>query len=146
MGATRLTPTLWVVGALLALQTLAGCTSRACTLIGASSSGVGVTTQGLPRSAPLVVEVCVGRTCTTATSTGDSTARILVGNAAITSDGPTDLTVAIRSMDGKVVMPVTHVVTHPRKYQPNGPDCEPTVYVADVSAGSSGVVEVSPPG
>ena len=145
MDATRLTPTLWVVGALLAMQALTGCTSRACTLIGASS-GVGVTTLGLPRSAPLVVEVCVGATCTTATSMAGSTARIFVDNAAITSDEPTDLTVGIRTQDGTAVVPVTHVVTHPRKFQPNGPSCEPTVYVSAVTAGVSGVVETAPPG
>ncbi len=145
MDAKRLTPTLVVAGALLAVQTLSGCTSKGCTDIGARSH-VGVTTLGLSRSAPLVVEVCVGTTCTTATSMAGSTARIFVDNAAITSDGPTDLTVGIRTQDGKAVVPVTHVVTHPRKFQPNGPSCEPTVYVSAVTAGVSGVVETGPPG
>lgn len=143
MNATRSTPTLLVVGALLVLQTLAGCASKSCTAIGAFS-GVGVTTLGLPRSAPIVVEVCVSTTCTTTTSVADSTAPVFVENPAVTSDGPTDLTVAIRSQDGKTLVPVTHVVTHPRKHQPNGPDCEPTVYVVDVTAGVTGVVETGP--
>lgn len=143
MNATRLKPTLLVVGALLALETLAGCTSKSCTVIGAPS-GVGVTILGLPRSAPLVVEVCVSTTCTTTTSAADSTAPVFVENAAVTSNGPTELTVAIRNQDGKTVVPVTHLVTHPRKHQPNGPDCEPTAYVADVTAGVRGVVETGP--
>lgn len=143
MKARRLTPTLLVIGALLALETLAGCTAKSCTAIGASS-GVGVTTLGLPRSAPLVVEVCVSTTCTTTTSVADSTAPLFLVNDAVTSDGPTALTVAIRSQDGKTLVPVTHLVTHPRKHQPNGPDCEPTVYVADVTAGVRGVVETDP--
>jgi hypothetical protein len=143
MKAMRLKPTLLGVGALLAVQTLAGCSSISCTTIGASS-GVSVATPSLPRSAPLVIEVCVGTTCTTNTSVADVTMPLFVVNDALTSEEPTDLTVAIRSKDGKTLVPATHVVTHPVKHQPNGPDCQPTAYVVAVTAGVKGVVETRP--
>ena len=45
---------------------------------------------------------------------------------------------------GKTVVPVTHLVTHPRKHQPNGPACEPTADVTDIAVGFTGVVETGP--
>lgn len=129
-------------GALALVAVLTGCsafTPTGCRLVGAES-GVTVTVAGAPPQ-PFTVEVCVADRCSSSPSLQSTTDPVFVQNAGLVSSRPTVIVVTVRASDNTIVIPAQRATVTPQKLQPNGPDCEPTVWVAEVTVtpGSSSV-------
>jgi hypothetical protein len=124
------------LGFLLALSPLVGCT-KACTAVGASSGvtfNVSQITAGL--TGRIQVRACVERSCVTRLQ---SAARWSLLSVAPGIEGPGSRSVhlTIRDVSGETVFDATTEVQL-QTFQPNGPHCDPTVYVAAVSATTDG--------
>lgn len=117
---------------------LAGCQpdsrERLCTLIG-GDSGVAITFDDVREAHPSIrftVEACVNDQCETAKFSQSQTAVIRVLDESMDAT-PVDVTLTITGEGVGPVFNGTTTVT-PQKRQPNGPDCEPTVFNASVQA------------
>ena len=123
--------------ALVGLALTSACEQpRACTEIGAAN-GVNVSVDGADRSQDLVVEACVETACSSGTLFADDTGGAFVDLAGIDSTDPVEVTVAVRTQTGQVLVPATKVRSTPRSVQPNGPGCDPTAYQAAVTVAVS---------
>ena len=122
-------------GALALVAALSGCgafTPHGCTAIGADP-GVTVTLAGNGWTVPLTVEVCVTDNCSSSPAVTSTAHAIFIRNTGLTSRKPTDVVITVRAEDGTILAPPTHSIVSPNEFQPNGPGCEPTVWVAAVT-------------
>lgn len=119
-------------GALVLVAALSGCvafTPHGCTAIGADS-GVTVTLAGNGWAGPLTIEVCVAEKCSSSPVITGTAEAVFVRNTALTSSKPTEVVITVRVQDGSLLAPATPSTVRPTELQPNGPHCEPTVWVA----------------
>src|SRR3954449_9627603 len=117
--------------ALVVVALTGGCSRTACTAVGAES-GVSVAISGQGRAEPLRVTACVEGHCSDTSAQG-ADGPIFIANSRVTSERPTRVTVTVRRQSGAVLVPVRETTVTPKRVQPNGPDCDPTAYVATVS-------------
>lgn len=132
MGCVRHRRAASTLATVLAVLTMggAGC-QRGCTQIG-GESGVVVFIAGEGRTGPVVVDVCVRDVCASASAAGTE-GPVYVMTREVESDDPVEVVVTVRRQDGTVLVPATRATVVPERYQPNGPECEPTVYSATVT-------------
>lgn len=107
---------------------LTGCAGN-CTIMGADP-GVMVTLSGSGWEAPLTVQACVASACRSLPAVRDTKNAVFIRNAGVASGRPTDVVVTVYAQDGAVAVPATRTRVTPTKLQPNGPDCDPTVWIA----------------
>jgi len=117
--------------AVVVVALMGGCSSTACTAIGAES-GVSVDISGQGRGEPITATACVEGHCSD-TSVQEADGPIFIANSKVTSEEPTRVTVTVRRQSGAVLVPSRETTVTPKRVQPNGPDCDPTAYVATVS-------------
>jgi hypothetical protein len=133
-----------VLVAAFALETGRGPWQHSCTLIGADS-GVVVGFEDVSNAHPrqrLRIEACVNDACTTRETTrGKAPTLVTVGGESLHNETPVEVAVKISDESGRLVFDDRATVT-PTKKQPNGPDCEPTVWVGRVLATVGGDLAV----
>ena len=119
-----------------------------CTEIGADSGVIFDldVVEGLAESnLPVRIHACVERTCVTRTTTrSDGPGRpafVHVLAPSLSHEGPVRVLLQITDWSGQRVFDASNTV-RVRKYQPNGPACEPTAYVASVTATAHGELQV----
>ena len=122
------------IAALAIIVTLTGCSStQSCTAVGLAPNGVNVQVKGagLAQLAGAVFEVCTPRTCTSITrGAADDEPTTGVSNSGINSTKAVAVSVTVRDVHGRVIVPTSRLTVVPIKAQPNGPDCAPTGYSA----------------
>jgi hypothetical protein len=124
---------------------LAGCGENAtfCNSIGAVS-GVGFVFSEVVAAHPgevLRVEACVEDTCETLRATERRPHNgIRVAPDLLRGGSPVTVTLTISTTDGDIVYQ-GRLTVQPVKSQPNGPDCPPTDWVADVVASGTDVLQ-----
>ena len=109
-----------------------------CTAIGADDGvEVGFDDVGMPASGELSITACVEGRCGTQAYHATRLIRVAehglfvaVPNVPVDSD----VTIAVRIAANSRKVFAGSTVAHTRKFQPNGPDCEPTVWHARVVA------------
>ncbi|GAA2027714.1 hypothetical protein GCM10009740_16720 [Terrabacter terrae] len=119
-------------GALALVAPLTGCTAfipQGCTAIGADS-GVTVTLAGNGWIGPLTIEVCVAENCSSSPAITRTAEPVIVRNTGLTSTKPTEVVITVRGQGGSLLAPAMRSTVRPTELQPNGPQCEPTVWVA----------------
>ena len=92
-----------------------------------------MTLAGRGWNVPLTVEVCVAGRCTFEPSVTSTAEPIYISNPGVTSGAPTEVTVTVRRQGLEALVAATKTTVLPTKIQPNGPDCEPTVWRAAVT-------------
>ena len=93
----------------------------------------------------LRVEACVEETCETRRATQQSPHNGMVLAPALLQDsGPVPVTLTISSTDGGIVYQ-GRLTVHPVKSQPNGQNCPPTAWVANVFASGTDELEQRDP-
>lgn len=126
---------LGLAGIASAAIALAGCGSLApvsCTAVGAEP-GVQVTFAGNGWKVPVSVEVCVAGQCAVEPSVASTTEPLFVMNRGLVSGSPTPVRVTVRRQGSEALVAAQTTRVAPTTYQPNGPDCEPTVWRASVT-------------
>ena len=107
-----------------------------CTLIGAES-GVFLRFSSVTSKyarEPLTIDACADTDCEHLEATkGRRVGAIHVGKESVSDGSPVRVELTIRRSDGSEVFHGTTVVT-PRNFQPNGPNCAPSVWTAAVEA------------
>lgn len=124
-----------LASALSFMVSLSGCTAltpTACTAIGAES-GITIALAGHKWAGSLTFEVCVGDLCSSSLPEESPIAELFVQNAGLISSQPTGVVVTVRDSGSAPVEPAQRTTVIPKKSQPNGPDCEPTVWQAAVA-------------
>lgn len=122
-------------GAVALVAALSGCsafTPHGCTVIGADP-GVTVTLAGTGWMVPLTVEVCAAESCSSTPAVTSTADPLFVRHAGLTSGRPTDVVVTVRAQDDTILAPATRFRVSAHEFRPNGPGCEPTVWVASVT-------------
>lgn len=123
---------------LFVLTALACTIPRECTAIGAEP-GVTFYLRDILTDRPVTVRVCVEDRCLTRRAKVGLWEMIFVRDSTLT--GPRDVDVAIT-----VVRPLAQVTlvdesgtVQARRYQPNGPGCDPVVFAASVEVSDDGI-------
>jgi hypothetical protein len=130
-------PTL-LVPLFLVLGLLSGCAGpHNCTLAGATS-GVTFHLDAILKGArsPIQATACVEAKCVPVTISPGNGTLVVVNDPSLTSVRPVAATLTVFAADRQIFNGSTSVQLH--KLQPNGPDCDPTVYVASVTATTAG--------
>lgn len=113
---------------------------RSCSKMGAYP-GVTVSYTGFPKGAVVTAQVCVAGICWSSRPV-----RLTTGTTDFVATGDFKTTtqrvikVVVRDAGGRVLAQNDALVVHPRRFQPNGPGCDPTVYDAAVTVSPGHVV------
>ncbi|MBO1756761.1 hypothetical protein [Allobranchiibius sp. CTAmp26] len=130
-------------GAVALSLALASCgpdEARYCTAMGADP-GVSVSYTGFPNGTVLTAQVCVAAVCRSSQPLrlgSGTTAFVVTGELRTTAAQPIQVTV--RDAAHRVVAQNDALIVRPERVQPNGPDCDPTVYDAAVTVSPGHVV------
>ncbi|MBF4768345.1 hypothetical protein ISU10_11260 [Nocardioides agariphilus] len=145
-GWLRARSTIWSPALVVAaLVGLAGCggDDTFCNQIGAVS-GVGFVFSEVVAAHPgevLRVEACVEDTCETRRATEQRPHNgMRVAPDLLQDTSPVPVTLTVSTTDGDIVYQ-GRLTVQPVKSQPNGPDCPPTEWVADVVASGTDVLQ-----
>lgn len=135
--ARRLTVTASV---LLALVTVPACSTTECSSIGASNGfSVTINLPATTQSRATSIQTCVANVCQARGGHGLDTEKVVsVDNDSVPQSN--QVSVVVRLLDGpglRLAGGKTEVAT--RQVQPNGPGCEPTVWIAHVTANATGL-------
>lgn len=115
------------------------CSTRICSGVGASNTVI-VTFDHVvtPSAEPISVTACVNGQCHSQSSDRVEGSAFGVEFPSIPSDATVHVSVRVRKANRTVFTGST--TTHTRKFQPAGPGCPPTVWIARVTAHPNGVL------
>jgi hypothetical protein len=121
----------------LVVLTALACTGpRECTAIGAEP-GVTFYLRDVLANRPSRVRVCVEDTCVIRLAEIGRWEMIFVPDSTLTGTEEVEVSVMVFPLSGRALVDESTVQT--RRYQPNGPGCDPVVFVASVDVSDDGI-------
>lgn len=123
---------------LFVLTALACTAPRDCTAIGAEP-GVTFYLREVLTDRPATVRVCVEATCATRRAKTGLWEMIFVRDATLTGPQEVDVSVTVVPQRSGTTQLDDSATVQARRFQPNGPGCEPVVFAAGVEVTEDGI-------